>query len=193
MFNKNNDDTKEDIVYDNSDTPDLESTFNIEEKIESKIVKLKKELRECQSTKQEYLDGWQRSKADFINFKKRSEESKKDLLQYASEKIIIEIIPTLDNFEQAMKNKDVWESVDENWRKGIEMIHQQLIDVLKNNGVTEIESLEQKFDPKIHESLEIIEVDSEKDSDKILEVVLKGYRIGDKVIRHPNVRVGKFK
>jgi molecular chaperone GrpE len=192
MFN-NNDDTKEDIVYDNSDSPDLESTVDIEEKVENKISKIKRELKECQSSKQEYLDGWQRSKADFINFKKRSEESKKELLQYASENIITEIIPTLDNFEQAMKNKSVWESVDENWRKGIEMIYFQLVDVLKRNGVTEIESLGKNFDPKIHESLETIEVENEKDNDKILEVTQKGYRMGDKVIRHPNVKVGKFK
>jgi len=192
MFN-NNDDTKEDIVYDNSDSPDLESTVDIEEKVENKISKIKRELKECQSSKQEYLDGWQRSKADFINFKKRSEESKKELLQYASENIITEIIPTLDNFEQAMKNKSVWESVDENWRKGIEMIYFQLVDVLKRNGVTEIESLGKNFDPKIHESLETIEVENEKDNDKILEVIQKGYQIGGRVIRHPNVKVGKFK
>jgi len=192
MFN-NNDDTKEDIVYDNSDTPDLESALDIEEKVENKISKIKKELKECQSSKQEYLDGWQRSKADFINFKKRSEDSKRELLQYASENIITEIIPTLDNFEQAMKNKDVWESVDENWRKGIEMIYVQLVEVLKRNGVTQIESLGEEFDPKIHESLETIEVENEKDNDKILEVTQKGYRMGDKVIRHPNVKVGKFK
>jgi|AntRauTorckE6833_2_1112554.scaffolds.fasta_scaffold17344_3 molecular chaperone GrpE len=193
MFHKNNDDTKEDIVYDNSDTPDLETGISFENDAIKKIKKLKSDLKKCQSEKQEYLDGWQRAKADFINFKKRSEESKKELLQYASENIILEIIPTLDNFEQAMKNKEVWESVDENWRKGIEMIHSQLLDVLKRNGVTDIESLGEKFDPKMHESVETVEVEDVEDNDKIIEVTLKGYQIGDKVIRHPNVKVGEFK
>jgi len=192
MFHKN-DDTKEDIVYDNSDTPDMETDVDFDGDKTKKIEKLKKDLKKCQSEKQEYLNGWQRAKADFINFKKRSEESKKELFQYASENIILEIIPTLDNFEQAMKNKEVWESVDENWRKGIEMIHFQLVDMLKRNGVTEIESLGENFDPKIHESIETIKVDDEENNDKILEVTQKGYRMGDKIIRHPNVKVGEFK
>jgi len=192
MFHKNNDDTKEDIVYDNSENPNSESDIDIEEKAEDKIKEVKKQLKECQSEKQEYLDGWQRSKAEFVNFKKRSEESKKELLQYASENIISEIIPTLDNFEQAMKNKEIWESVDENWRKGIEMIYFQLMEVLKRNGVTEMNPVGKNFDPKIHESIETVETEDEKDNDKILEVIQKGYQIGERVIRHPNVKVGKF-
>lgn len=188
MFN-NKDDTKEDIVYDNSESSD---SLDSESQSKDKIDKVKKQLKDCQKEKQEYLDGWQRSKAEFINFKKRSEETKKELLQYSSEKIILEIIPTIDNFEQAFKNKDVWESVDENWRKGIELIYSQLKDVLKRNNVEEIESLGLRFDPKIHESIETIIVEDKKDNDKILEVLQKGYRIGDKVIRHPNVKVGKF-
>jgi len=73
------------------------------------------------------------------------------------------------------------------------MIHSQLLDVLKRNGVTDIESLGEKFDPKMHESVETVEVEDVEDNDKIIEVTLKGYQIGDKVIRHPNVKVGEFK
>ncbi|NCS98629.1 nucleotide exchange factor GrpE [Candidatus Parcubacteria bacterium] len=187
MPKENQEKTNEEIVYDESDTSEG-ANFDLS----SKLKKVKKDLKKCQEEKQEYLNGWQRSKADFINFKKRSEESKKDIAKYASENIILEIIPIIDNFEQAFKNKQVWESVDENWRKGIEMIHAQLVNVLKRNGVTEIESLGKEFDPKIHESVEIVKVDDKKDNDKIIEVLQKGYKIDGKVIRHPNVKVGKF-
>jgi len=181
------DETDEDIVYDSSDTSE-----GVNSDLALKIKKVKEELKNCQKEKQEYLDGWQRAKADFINYKKRSEESKKELAQYASENIIMEIIPIVDNFEQAFKNKEVWESVDENWRKGIEMIHSQLVGVLKRNNVTEIESLGHEFDPMIHESVETVKVEDENDNDKIIEVLQKGYKMGAKVIRHPNVKVGKF-
>jgi molecular chaperone GrpE len=188
MSKKNQpDNTNEDIVYDNSDTSEGANSD-----LAKKLKKVKNDLKKCQSEKQEYLDGWQRAKADFVNYKKRSEESKTELAKYASENIILEIIPIIDNFEQAFKNKKVWELVDENWRKGIEMIHLQLVDVLKRNNVTEIESLGQEFDPKIHESVEIVKVDDKDDNDKIIDVLQKGYQMGDKVIRHPNVKVGKF-
>lgn len=175
------------IVYDNSDVSD---GVNID--AQSKIKKVKEDLKKCQEEKQEYLNGWQRAKADFINYKKRAEESKKELSQYAAGNIISEIIPIIDNFEQAFKNKEVWESVDKNWRTGIEMIYSQLKDVLKNNNVEEIECLGKEFDPKIHESVEMVEVDDKKDNDKIIEVIQKGYKMGDKIIRPPNVKVGKF-
>lgn len=188
MSKKNQEETNEDIVYDNSDSSEG-SSFDIE----SKLKKTKSQLKKCQEERQEYLDGWQRSKADFINFKKRSEESKKEMVQYASENLILELLPIVDNFEQAFKNKDVWESVDENWRKGIEMIYNQVVGILKNNDVTEIESLGKEFDPNIYQSLEVVDVEDKKDNDKIVEVIQKGYRIGGKIIRHPNVKVGKFK
>lgn len=188
MPKKNQEETNEDIVYDNSDSSEG-SGFDIE----SKLKKVKNQLKKCQEERQEYLDGWQRSKADFINFKKRSEESKKGMVQYASENLILELLPIVDNFEQAFKNKEVWESVDENWRKGIEMIYNQVVGILKNNDVTEIESLGKEFDPNIHQSLEVVDVEDKRDNDKIVEVIQKGYRIRNKIIRHPNVKVGKFK
>lgn len=186
MSKKIKDETKEEIVYDDSDNST--SSFGTPE---SKLKKLKEKLKECQKEKTEYLDGWQRTKADFINFKKRSEENKKDFARYASEDIIMQLLPLVDNFEQAFKNKEIWESVDSNWRKGVEMIYNQLINILKDNNVTEVESLGNKFDPQLHECIETIEVEDKKDDDKILEVIQKGYKIGNKIIRHPNVKVGR--
>lgn len=186
MRDKNKEETNEEIVYDNSDSAD-----NTSSNIENKIKKLKEDLKKCNEEKREYLDGWQRAKADFINFKKRSEESKKEFARYSSENIILQILPILDNFEQAFKDKEVWQSVDENWRKGIEIIYDQLRNLLKENNVTEIECMGETFDPKEHESIEMVEVEEEKNNDKIVEVIQKGYKINDKVIRHPRVKVGK--
>lgn len=186
MVDKNNDETNEEIVYDDSDRTESGDT-NPQKKIE----KLRKKLKKAEEEKREYLDGWQRAKADFINFKKRTEESKKELAKYSSENIILQILPIVDNFEQAFNDTEAWKSVDENWRKGIEMIYNQLLEILKDNNVEEIKSLGETFDPKIHECVETVEIEDEKDDDKILEVIQKGYRIDDKIIRHPRVKVGK--
>ncbi len=187
MPKKHNQKTEEEIVYDTSDYS--ESNLPLDQ---NKIKKIQEKLKKCQKEKQEYLDGWQRSKADFINYKKRADEAKKEFAKYAAENIILDIIGVLDNFEHAFKNKDAWESVDLNWRKGVEIIYIQTKEILKNNNVHEIEVINQKFDPKIHDSIETVKVEDEKDNDRILEVTLRGYKMGDKIIRHPSVKVGKF-
>ena len=103
-----------DVVYDDT------------ESFVEKIKKVKEELKTCQSEKQEYLDGWQRSKADFVNFKKRVEEDKKNLRKYANEDLVLSIIPTLDNFEVALKDHKEGEEI-KRWKTGFEHIYNQLI------------------------------------------------------------------
>lgn len=192
---KENDILDEEIVYEKEkdSASDEVDDFSDNSKIQNKIEKLKEDLKKCQAEKQEYLDGWQRSQADFINFKKRAEESKKDFATYANEELIIELLPVLDSFDLAFKNKDAWEKIPAEWRMGVEFIYNQFKSVLSNNKVLEINPIGQKFDPKEHNSVELVDVEDKKDNDKILEVTLRGYKIGDKIIRHPNVRIGKLK
>ncbi len=159
----------------------------------SKIKKLKVELKEVRKEKDEYLDGWQRSKADFVNFKKRADEEKKAFAAYATEDFILQLIPALDSFSHAFADKENWESVSKDWRVGIEYIHSQIVNTLNDHGVVEIESLHKEFDPKLHHSIDTVEVEDKKDDGKIMEVILKGYKLGNKIIRHPNVKVGVYK
>jgi molecular chaperone GrpE len=187
MSKDKKDNTAEDIVYEEgAESPGLSDC-------EVKLKKVKEELKQVKSEKQEYLDGWQRAKADLVNYKKRSEEDKKDFIKYANEDFILEILPVIENFEQAFKNKEVWEKIDKNWTTGIEFIYNQLKKVLEEKGVLEINPMGQEFDPNIHHSIEIIEIEDKKDDGKILEVVQKGYKLGEKIIKHPNVKVGKTK
>ena len=112
------------------------------------IKKLRQKIKVLEEKSQEYLTGWQRERADAINLKKRLEEEKRDFAKFAKEDIATELMSVLDSFESAFKNKEVWEKVDKNWRIGIEHIHNQLISVLSNHGISIISPLGEIFDPK---------------------------------------------
>ncbi|MFT5179509.1 MAG: molecular chaperone GrpE [Candidatus Paceibacteria bacterium] len=155
----------------------------------SKIEKLKKELKNCKEEKQEYLDGWQRAQADSINLKKRLEQEKRDFAKYSTESFILEIIPVLDSFDMAFKDKVAWEKAPENWRVGIEYIYTQLKSTLENNGVRILSPLGETFDPNLHNSIENVE----GEEGKVMEVIQKGYELNDKLIRPANVKVGSTK
>lgn len=177
MSNKNQ--PEEEFVYDEE----------FEDSDSNTIAKLRKKLKKCVEEKQEYLDGWQRSKADFVNFKKRSEEDKKDFAKYALEDFVMEIIPALDSFDMAFKDEDAWNASPENWRKGIEYIHQQLLGALESRGIKQINPIGEDFDTNKHNS--VGEADGEEG--KIVAVTLKGYSLNDKIIRPPSVKVGNGK
>jgi len=157
-----------------------------------KIKKIKAELKNCKKEKQEYLNGWQRCQADCINIKKRSDEEKKDFSSYAVKGFIEDLLPVLDSFDMAFKDTASWESVPENWRKGVEYIRTQFQSVLDTYNVKEIVPLGEKFDPSIHHSSEVVETDKEEEHDIVVGVLQKGYEHNGKVIRPPNVKVGNY-
>jgi molecular chaperone GrpE len=158
-----------------------------------KVKELKAELTEANKQKQEYLDGWMRMKADIANIKKREEEERANFIKYAKEGVIEEMLPTLQNFDMAMANKEAWEKVDANWRAGIEYIAKQLRTTLEGHGLVEINPINLPFDITRDEALEHVAVTDEKQDNVILEVVQKGYKLHDKIIRAPRVKVGEFK
>ena len=160
---------------------------------EKKLKKVKTDLKKCKEERQEYLDGWQRSKADFVNLKKRTEEDKLAFTKYANEEFILELLPALDSFDQAFKDKKSWEKASLDWRMGIEFIYSQLRKVLENHDVSIIDPVGQKFDEKLHHSIDTVEVEDKKEDGKIVDVISKGYALGEKIIRHPNVKVGVWK
>lgn len=157
------------------------------------VKKLREKIKKLEEKAQEYLTGWQKERADSINLKKRLEEEKKDFAKFAKEDIATEIIPVLDSFESAFKNKEAWEKVDKNWRVGVEYIHTQLVNVLGNHGVSIINPIGQLFDPQRDEAVETLEVDKKEDDHKVVEVVSVGYKLQDKIIRAPKVKVGEYK
>jgi len=148
---------------------------------------IKKKIEECEKQKNEYLAGWQRAKADFLNYKKDEIERLKKILEYTNEDLILEILPILDNFEKAEKeiSKD---KENNNYLNGFLQIKLQLKSILKNKGVEELLSIGQKFDPNIHDAVETIDG---KESGEIIEEIQKGYKLNGKVIRPVKVKVIK--
>lgn len=157
------------------------------------IKKLREQLRKCGEEKQEYLTGWQRAKADFINARKRDEESQKEFIKFAKEDVVVEILPVLQSFEMAMGNKEAWEKADKNWRTGVEYICTQLKQILEAQGLKEVNPIGLDFDPLRDEAIEYLPVEKENEHNKIVSVIQKGYLFNGKSVQPPRVKVGEFK
>ena len=154
--------------------------------------KLRSDLKICHKEKDEYLTGWQRSKADYINLQKELNQVRSDSRYFAKEEVINSMLPALDSFDMAFGNKEAWEKVDENWRKGIEYIYQQFTKSLEDLNVSKINEVNIDFDPNIHEPMDTVETE-EKDLDhKIANIIQAGYKMQDKIIRPARVTVYKF-
>lgn len=186
-MNKEEKNDEEDLVFENNIGEDGEEGGG-----GATIKKLREKIKKLEQENREYLTGWQKERADGVNLRKRIEEEKKDFIKFAKEDIATELIPVLDSFEGAFKNKEVWERVDKNWRVGIEYIYNQLINVLSNHKICVVNPLGEDFNPERDEAVENIEVESEKDNHKIIEVVSVGYKLEDRIIRAPKVKVGIF-
>ena len=158
-----------------------------------KTDKLRVRIKELEKKNVELLDSWQRDKAEFVNSRKRDEEGKKEFLKFAKADIISEVIPVLDSFDSAFKNKDAWEKVDKNWRTGVEYINTQLHSILKEHGLKVINPVGELYDHNRDEAVETVKVDSKEDDAKILDVVAVGYELNGREIRPPKVRIGQYK
>ena len=160
-----------------------------EEEIQAadKVKKLRAKLKKCRKNKEEYLDGWQRQKADFINYTKEESKRLEEFKKYANESLLMEIIYILDYFEIAIKElKD--DDKNKEWFKGILSVNKNIKKILENNGISEINiAVGDKFNPVLCESLDSIK--SQEEPETILEIFQKGYKLHDRVIRPARVRV----
>ena len=151
-------------------------------KEESKKIEQEKpilnELEECKKQKDEYLAGWQRERADFLNYKKEEMERMGELLKYFGERMVLKLLPILDNFEIA--DKTLPEDLRNNDNiKGLLQIKNQILEFLKSQGVEEIKTDGEKFDPSLMEAVEKPEEER------------KGYTINGRLLRVAKVRVAK--
>jgi len=159
------------------------------QKKEPILDELKKKLEECQKLKYEYLAGWQRERADFLNYKKELKNTIDTIVIFENMAIALKILPILDNLEIAEKKLPDNLKNDENVR-GILQIKSQLKALLKNMGVEEIKSVGEKFDPQLHEVVEEIEA-KDKVPGTIIEEIQKGYKINGRLLRPTKVKVVK--
>ncbi len=180
-----------DTTLDNIDT--LDDSVVAEESMSETIKKLREKIKKIETEKQEYLTGWQRAKADMVNARKRDEEDRKDFMKFANERLIDDLIPVLASFDMAMGNKESWEKADKNWRVGVEYIYSQLLKALTDNGLKEINPVNEKFDHAHHEATSYEPVIDEKLDHVILQVIQKGYSLNGKVLKAPIVKVGEFR
>ena len=159
----------------------------LKEKYQEKINNLEKE-------RDEYLKGWQRIQADYKNREKEIENFKQDIIKFANQNLIKDILPVLDGYDLAKSNKESWEKVDNAWRLGIEYLFSNLIKTFEANGVEVFAKEGETYNPNIHEAVEVVDVSLEEKNknDTIVSVLQKGYKIGDKILRVARVKVGKF-
>lgn len=184
---KNNSEETDDVVFDNNIDEDGEDNSAI------LVKKLRQKIKELEDKNQEYLTGWQKERAEGVNLRKRLEEEKREFTKFAKEDIATEIITVLDSFDSAFKNKEAWEKVDENWRRGVEYIHTQLVNVLANHGVSVINPLGEPFDPQRDDAVTMVTIVDPEENGKILEVLSVGYKLQNKIIRAPKVKVAEYK
>ena len=146
-------------------------------------------LEESEKRVAEYLAGWQRSRADLLNYKKEEMERIGEFLKYASEEFVLKVLPILDNFEIIEKKMPDNLKNDENI-KGLLMIKNQLRDFLKSQGAEEVKSVGQNFDPNLHEVVGETEA-KDKEKGLIVEEVQKGYKINGRLLRPAKVKIIK--
>lgn len=153
------------------------------EVIDAEIVE---DTEETSSDDNEYLEKYQRLMADFANYKQREEKSKADFKKFASSSLIEKLLPVLDNFDRALKDKDM----EDPFVKGVIMIRDEFLKTLKSEGLEEIESDGCVFDHNLHHAVMTEASDTVKE-DYIIETFQKGYTLHGKVLRPAMVKVSK--
>lgn len=155
-----------------------------------KKSKAEEQLEKAESDIAELKDRHIRLQAEFDNYRKRTLKERMELLKTASEGVLVNILPVIDDFDRAMQTLD---SVEEQnpVKDGVKLIYNKFQEFLKQNGVKEIEAKAQDFDTDLHEAVTTFPAPSEELKGKIIDVVQKGYYLNDKVIRHSKVIIGE--
>ena len=171
-------------VNDELDIKDLEGEETEDLDLETE---LRNQLEEVESQAAEYLEGWQRARAEFANAKKRLEKQRTAAYQNATSDFAAKMLPILDDFGRAIDSVPQ-EIENDKWYVGIELVHKKLVAILENLNLETIEAVGKPFDPNIHEALALIEAEG-VESGVIVEEIQVGYRLGDRVIRPSLVNV----
>jgi molecular chaperone GrpE len=178
---------EEEIIDDISIVESTEDGLELPDKDKNK--KLREEIKRLQKEKDEYLLGWQRAKADYINLQRELEAVRLNSSLITKEKVVENILPALDSFEMAFSNQDFWQKVDKNWRQGIESIYDQIISGLNKSDIVKIDQVDILFDPNIHQSIEKIKTDNEEKDHFVESILQVGYKVGNRTIRPAKVRI----
>lgn len=176
----NSEGTSENTEYD----IDLEETEN---RLEDKIKSLRSKLTECEHSKQELHEEMQRTKADFLNSRKRMTEQLALDTMRITENILVDFLPLLDSFDTALSQKDNDNSDTNAWKKGVEVMHGQFMNLLKRYDIEEILALNTPFNPNEHDA--VAERKDHGEKGLVIEVMQKGFKRNDTVLRPAKVVV----
>lgn len=159
--------------------------------LNEEMLKLETEINNLTEENKNLVNKLQLAQADLINYRKRKDEEVTNMLKYANQNLITEVLPIVDNFERALKEED--KDISDELKKfltGFKMMYVNLTEVLKKYGVEEINRVGQIFDPKQEQAL-LTDSIADKQDEEVLEVLLKGYKLKDRVIRPASVKVNQ--
>lgn len=149
---------------------------------------LKQALAEERGKSDKYLANWQRTQADFINYKRRAEQEKKETIEFANTRLILNLLTVMDDFERAFVSLPA-EIAESSWTEGIKLIYNKFKAILEGEGLAEIKAKGEQFDPCLHEAV----MCREGEEGIVIEEIQKGCKFKDKVIRPSKVIVGNGK
>jgi molecular chaperone GrpE len=152
--------------------------------------KVVSDLKSAEEKLAEMQDKYVRLSAEFDNYRKRTLREKMELSKYATEDLLLKIIPLMDDFDRALAHMETATDIVA-MKDGIDLIYTKFSDFLKQNGIREIESMNTGFNVDLHDAIAKIPVQEEENKGKVIDVVQKGYYIYDKILRHSKVVVGE--
>lgn len=156
---------------------------------DDEVSTLQSELEDFRIKADEYLDGWQRARAEFSNYKKRVQKEREETRTFITAEILTKYLDVVDDFKRALDDQPSDDEIGA-WAEGIDMIYRKLKGILEAEGVEEISAEGEAFDPNFHEAITFEESDDHNEGE-ILGVVQPGYQIGNRIIRPAKVRVAK--
>lgn len=190
----------EEVVHENTDnlTEKEENTDknkkNIfsrkKDKEKNKIQELENEIEQLKTEKAELNDRFLRLFSEFDNYKKRVSKEKLDLISTASEKVLVNLLPVIDDFERAIAANEKADNID-SIKEGFNLIYNKLVQMMKRFDVEEIQAKGEEFNTDFHEAVTHFPAQKEEDKGKVIDVTEKGYKLKDKVIRFAKVVVGQ--
>ena len=160
------------------------------DKEKSKLQEKEAEIEKLKAEKAELNDRFLRLFSEFDNYKKRVSKEKLDLISTASEKVIVSILPIIDDFERAIAANEKADNID-SIKEGFNLIYNKLLQMMKRFDVEEIQAKGEEFNTDYHEAVTHFPAQNEEDKGKVIDVTEKGYKLKDKVIRYAKVVVGQ--
>lgn len=190
MVDQEKKDTSKDDAEASQVAEEQDSAFESAAIKPKQVMVTDEELRNLQKEVMEYKDKYLRLLADSENARKRLQKEREELIRYAVENLIVDFLHPLDNLENALRFAQDMSDEVRNWAFGFQMILAQFKDVLAQNNVSAIDSQGKPFDPHLHEAVEMIESDTQPPG-TIIEECVRGYKLGDRMIRPARVKVAK--